>query len=823
MLDRATAGDPAYALLVGEPGIGKSRLVERITESAAQRGFVVATGRCAQDDGAPPLWPWSQALGDLGRQDGRPLDAEVERLLSGDVDAEDAAESAERQAFRAWESIAREFLTRSESTPLLLVLEDLHWADTASLRVLRRLLASTAPGQQLALVATRRPWPEPTGALADVGDELARRHVVRLDLSGLSSADAGSLVRDVSGGTPDPDLVAEWHDRSEGNPFFLIELARLGAEGRVDAVPATVRDVVTRRFDILPEETRSLLLLAAVLGRRSSLDVLAAVAEQPIDAVEDLLRPAREAGLVLEPEAGTLAFTHALTRDAVAGTTTASRAARLHARVAHALDDGGSVARLVGPEERVAELARHWLAAGPSYAAHAWRAAAAAAEQARRTFSWVEAEQLMAAAIEAHRRDPMGTAEERIDLLLTRARDSRPNSEWNQVLLSAAEAIALARREEDVPRLVAAAAAATDNLVWTSQQWNVVLEDTIDDLRWALARVPAGDSPERCRLMLALATQLYYDPGARAELEALADEGHAIAERLGDPGLLWWASHTAWKALWTPTHGVTRLALAHQGLEAARASGDLDSEAVALVVLAGTALEMGDRQSYEQAGQEAERLARRRRNSYTLMALGWVQLSLASMRRDVEAMDRLGAELHEFRPRLNPTMEGLHSAGIQMMMTLWSDEIAALVEPLEAANAAEGGDLARDVYLQVLARAGEVERLREELTRPVEHRVENWSSSSMWCCLAEAAAVAGNPAVAAQMADRLTPLSGRMVISGISTVWGPVDGYLAVALAVSGRPGEATDAADRAEAQADDWQLPAYTDWLRDWRERLSI
>ena len=152
VLDRATAGDPAYALLVGEPGIGKSRLVERVTDSAAERGFVVATGRCAQDDGAPPLWPWSQALGDLGRLDGRPLDAEVERLLSGYVETEDAADSTERQAFRAWESIAREVLTRAESTPVLLVLEDLHWADTASLRVLRRLLASTAPGRHLSLI-----------------------------------------------------------------------------------------------------------------------------------------------------------------------------------------------------------------------------------------------------------------------------------------------------------------------------------------------------------------------------------------------------------------------------------------------------------------------------------------------------------------------------------------------------------------------------------------------------------------------------------------------------------------------------------------------
>ena len=95
-----------------------------------------------------------------------------------------------------------------------------------------------------------------------------------------------------------------------------------------------------------------------------------------------------------------MAFTHALTRDAVATTTSPSRLARLHARVAHALADDAVVAGLVGPEERVAELARHWLAAGPTHVSRAWRAAADAAEQARRTFSWVEAEQLVAAAID---------------------------------------------------------------------------------------------------------------------------------------------------------------------------------------------------------------------------------------------------------------------------------------------------------------------------------------------------------------------------------------------------------------------------------------
>ena len=338
--------------------------------------------------------------------------------------------------------------------------------------------------------------------------------MTRLDLAGLRRRRHGALVDAVAGTVVPAEVVDDWHRRSGGNPYFLVELARLDARDST-TLPATVRDVIVRRLQGLPERTRELLLLAAVLGRHFSLDLLAAVAGQPVEDVDDALTPAREAGLVEDPEAGTAAFTHALTRDAVLTTTSPSRLARLHAQVAHTLADDAAVGGMLGREERVAELARHWLAAGPTHVGRAWRAAADAAEQARRTFSWVEAERLVAAAIDAHRRDPLGTTVERIDLLLTRASDCRPNAEWDQVLPCADEAIALARREEDLGRLAAAAAAATDGSVWMPQQWNDVPEDTIEDLRWALAELPHGDSPERCRVMLALAVMLYYDPSCR--------------------------------------------------------------------------------------------------------------------------------------------------------------------------------------------------------------------------------------------------------------------------------------------------------------------
>ena len=818
VLARAEAGVPATALLVGEPGIGKSRLVSRVVAAARERGFRVATGRCSQDDGAPSLWPWSQALRELA--DGGELDTHVEELLAGAPSG--SGEGAEREAFRAREALADEVTSRSASGPVLLVLDDLHWADTASLKVLRHLVTTAAPGHRLAVVVTRRRLPEPTGDLAEVGEELARHHVTRLDLSGLAPEEARRLVDAVARTVVPPEVVDDWHRRSDGNPYFLVELARLDARDS-STLPATVRDVIVRRLQDLPERTRELLLLAAVLGRRFSLDLLAAVTGEPAEDVDDALGRAREAGLVEDPEAGVVAFTHALTRDAVRTTASPSRLARLHAQAAHTLADDAAVGGMVGREERVAELARHWLAAGPTHVGRAWRAAADAAAQARRTFAWVEAEQLVAAAIDAHRRDPLGTTEERIDLLLTRARDCRPNAEWDQVLPLAEEAIALARREQDLPRLAAAAEAATDGSVWMPQQWKDVPEDTIEDLRWALGELPHGDSPQRCRTMLALAVMLYYDPSAQAELQALADEGVAMARRIGEARLLAWSTLTAWKALWTPAHADLRLALAREGLHATQDAADPDAEAVASVMLTGSLIELGDRAAYVDAAAATDRLATRRRNAYAQVALRWVDLSLASLRRDEAAVERIAGELHALRPRRNLGNEALHLMGIHLMSHMWDERIGELIEPIAAAIAVADNDMAADVLLLATARAGDPSRLSADLMTAVLREVDTWSSATTWCSVAEAAAVSGDAPMAERVASILAPLRERMAISGISTVMGPVDGYLSLALAAADRKGEAAEAAARASAQCDEWGFTAYADWLGAHRERLGF
>ncbi|HET7760783.1 MAG TPA: BTAD domain-containing putative transcriptional regulator, partial [Phycicoccus sp.] len=563
----AVSGMPGAVLVVGDPGTGKTRLVEDAVSGAAARGAATAVGRCSQDDGAPPLWPWYALLDQLGVEPPAELAA-----------ANGADEIGPDRAFAVQDALARAVRARAAVSPVLLVVEDLHWADTRTLRALAHLVSTLVPGDPVALLVTRRSRPQPAGDLADLGVALVRHGARTVELGGLAAADARALVSSVSGEDADPGRVDDWRARTGGNPFFLVELARLAAAATVATpggaggawrgeVPESVQTVVTRRLDDLPEETREVLLVSAALGREHSPLLLAHVGGWAPDVVTDRLEPAHEIGIVHQRDDGRLVFEHALTRDAVLSAAGPGRVARVHARVAHALESLPLGA--MAPKERAFDLAHHWLAAGPVHAAHAWRAAAAAAHEARRDFANVEAADLYRAALDAHALDPAATREERYDLLLSFTEAAAWAGRWRRVVEAVVEAVALARTDDDPARVARAAAELSRHSVWLPQEHMEVDEDLVDDLRASLHRVGPHDSADRCVLMLALAVQLYYRSGSEPEVLALVDEGMAIARRLGDPSLLAWAAHAGWLALWRNGELDRRRALGREGIEAA--------------------------------------------------------------------------------------------------------------------------------------------------------------------------------------------------------------------------------------------------------------
>jgi DNA-binding SARP family transcriptional activator len=263
-LGAALDGRTAFAVVTGDAGIGKSRLCNELSATARARGARVLVGRCSQDDGAPPLWPWRTVLERLG--------ATLPAMEGDDAGVE----------FRSWELVTRTVRGAAADRPVVVVLDDLHWADTATLRVLR-LLAETSQTDRLLVVTTWRDQPKPVGALADVAETLARRHAVRVQLSGVDGRAVAGIVDAVTSRRPTAADADALRNRTDGNPFFLIEYARLAASRTElhrllteDHPPTAVQEVLGRRIQRLPEETVRVLRTAAVVGREFDLPTLSA-------------------------------------------------------------------------------------------------------------------------------------------------------------------------------------------------------------------------------------------------------------------------------------------------------------------------------------------------------------------------------------------------------------------------------------------------------------------------------------------------------------------------------------------------------------------
>lgn len=819
LLAEACEGRPGVLRVLGEAGAGKSRLVEWAIAEATRRGMTAVVGACSADDGAPPLWPWRQLLTLLHIPEPPELSHEHDHGV--DAGRADHPAVAER-AFATHDAIARALREAAGSDGLLVVLDDLHWADTQTLRCLAHVVASLAPRDRVAVVVTRRPHASETPDLTELDATLARHGAVTLELHGLGAADAREVVTAVLGEAADTAVVEQWRDRTDGNPYFLVELAREAERsGRLDGeVPASVQSLVRHRVGDLPEPVRDLLLLAAALGREHPPLLLARVADLDPDELLDRLEPAHDAG-ILHSREGMLTFDHALTRDAVLAMASPHRVARTHARIARTLEAAPPMAR--GSAERAFDLAHHWLAAGPLYAASAWPAAAAAGALAADAFANVEAADLFQAALDAHAVDPAGTALERYDLLLRFNEVAARAGIWREGVAAVTSAVALARSLEDPVRVAGAVAALTRYSVWTPTEYGVVDHELVDDLRATLAQLDPHDSPERCTVMLALAAQLYYQPGSDAEVEALVDEGMALARRLATPALLAWAARTAHLAQWRCRALDRRRALATEEVGAARASGDVAAEAVALAGLASAAIEAGDRETWESASAAALEIAARRGLAYVEFALRFVSLNLDVLRGEGDHAAAAEDLLTLSGVKMSIPATEFIEFGIAYVLAGGDPQAArALADAVLAVDPDPTEPLTQLPVLHLLAIAGDragVERLLPRTRMPEE----DWSQSMDLALLAVAVSVAGDVDRARQVADALAPLTGRMAVAGTANLQGPVDCHLALVLATIGDSVSASAAADRGEAMARDWGFTAYLERFAEHRRTLGF
>jgi DNA-binding SARP family transcriptional activator len=420
----AAAGRGRVVLVAGEPGIGKTRLAEEVARRATSQGIQVVWGRCYEGEGAPALWPWVQvgrqllagvAPGELGGVLG-PSGAELSQLLPELRELVPGLEpppvvELEAARFRLYQAVARLLRRLAEARPLLAIVDDLHWADVASLRLLV-FLAAELRAARLVVLGTYRDVEAAAGQpLADTLGALAREPVVeRMILGGLGEAEVARLITNAVGSRPVTALVRAVHDRTEGNPFFITELLRLlQSEGRLAAdeamaaarraIPVGVRDVLQRRLARLPEQTNAVLLVAAVAGRAFDLDLVEAVTRLDDERALEAVEAAVMAGLVVEDDqaVGRYRFSHGLVQETIYQQLSRARRVRLHARVGEAL------LGLHGPDdpEHVLELAQHaWAAVPVAGAEAALPHVLAAADHAMTRLAYEQAEQQLRRALE---------------------------------------------------------------------------------------------------------------------------------------------------------------------------------------------------------------------------------------------------------------------------------------------------------------------------------------------------------------------------------------------------------------------------------------
>ena len=332
-------GRGRVALVLGEPGIGKTRLAESADTMARQSGFEVAWGRCSSVD-MPSYWPWKQVLTNL----------------LGEADLLDHGRFASQPELFA--AIAEAIEARTRAHAVLVIFEDAHWADPGSLAALE-FLAGVVSGQGLMLLVTARDATVPLPISAGVR---------RLPLAGLDRDATAALVRHIVGPEASPDYIAEVHRRTGGNPFFTSEVARLQLSRGTPtgAIPPGVRQVLEHRLARLPQESFDLLQVASVVGS-PHIGVLAGVTRAPEADVAALLVEPAAAGVIV---AG--AFAHDLMRETLYLGIGPNRRAALHRQVAEHLQGGGP-----------AELARHWsLASGEDARMHAAKLALVAGDMA---------------------------------------------------------------------------------------------------------------------------------------------------------------------------------------------------------------------------------------------------------------------------------------------------------------------------------------------------------------------------------------------------------------------------------------------------------
>ncbi|MGH9011392.1 MAG: ATP-binding protein, partial [Acidimicrobiia bacterium] len=586
----AATGERRAVLVAGEPGVGKTRLGAELARQVHDEGATVLAGRCDEDLGVP-FQPFVEALrhlvdhvepSELPKRLGRHA-GELERLLPGLrdrlPDARPLLQSdPETERYRLFEAVTAWLAACSRDEPVLMILDDLQWAAKPTLLLLRHVVSSSDP-MKLLIVGTYRDTDlHHDHPLVELLADLRRQPgIERLSLSGFDQAAVADFVARAAGHDLDEDgfaLVRAIHAETEGNPFFVREILRhlteteaiIQRDGRFVTrlaveelgIPEGVREVVGRRVSRLSSTVNQVLRVAAVVGPEFELAVVGRAADLGDDAVLTAVEEAMSARLLLEiPGAGArYRFAHALVRDTLYHQQSAARRVGLHRRVAEEIEE----LHLTDLDDHLPALAHHW-ARGAVQAAETARAIDYAVRAGDRALAQLAADEAAAYYRDAlELREVSGSAPDRdhcrVLIALGEAQRRAGDPAHRETLLSASR---LAGELHDPALLTAAVLANRRGLFSRLGQ---VDQERVTAIELALDAVGPADSPERARLLAALATELHF-AGDERPVE-FGREGLAIARRLGETYTLAEAVEAVWLAVRDPAALAERAAWADE-------------------------------------------------------------------------------------------------------------------------------------------------------------------------------------------------------------------------------------------------------------------
>lgn len=768
-LDDMTSGRTRVLVIEGDAGLGKTALAEEAARLARRRGLGVAFGGCHEDADAPPLWPWTQVL----------------RSLGGDVPVAGPASDA----FSVLDSTAASLAARARHQAAVCVIEDVHWADPATLRMLG-FVAVELRDVPLLLVVTARPDEQREVVGPAISALLRHPGSVHLLLQPLSPPATQQLAETIAGDR-EVDL-AGLHDRTGGNPLFVTELARLlAAEGSQAGVPVGVREVIARRLRRLPDEANALLSLGAVAGADVDLGLVARASGVAHDRVADLLDAAVAIGVLRAGSApGRLGFAHALVREAVLDSLSALHRRRLHARLVSAYED-----RAASGGAALYEWAHHAVEAVPFVpAADARSAAESAATRADADLAFDTAARWWRAALAVHDASPelAEDAPERARLLLALAGSSSREGADDDAQALVVEALDVAEACGDTSLAVQAASALADTGgAWLWVKPGADPSALLARFERSLGALDRADDAGRAAVLGTMATGFVHgiDVERADELSTAALDA---ARRTGDPLLVGRALSARWRSIWRPGYAAEMLAVSDEldavSAEAPGAGFDLQAAVCRHIAL----LTLTDVPGALDAIERALAMARERRLIQFEAHLLPNLVSIDLLRGDLDAAERRAADVVRLWERIQfPLVGGMRS----LLLWVLRSQAGPMEEAIEAMESTVALVYPRWRAVAEHARGDHKAAAASLLVDPAAGSVRpQFDGTATATFEADLAADLGVVAVSERAAAELAPHQHELAAVGTAACYGPVAYPLGRSLAALGRVAEAAAA-----------------------------